>query len=51
MKFCNNDTVALVMLGLICLCGVFMGMENLCAAAVGAIGGYIGSRLLEEGHA
>lgn len=44
MKFIDNDTVALAALGLVCLCGVFFRMENLCAAAVGAIGGYIGSR-------
>lgn len=38
MKFCNNDTVSLGSLALICL----------CAAAVGALGGYIGSRIQED---
>lgn len=44
MKFINNDTIALLALGLVCLCGVFLRMENICAASVGAIGGYIGSK-------
>ncbi len=44
--FFDNDTVALLALGLTCICGVFMGQESLCAAAIGAIGGYIGSRLI-----
>lgn len=48
MKFCNNDTVALGSLALICMCGVFLGMDSLCAAAVGAIGGYIGSRIQDQ---
>lgn len=43
MNFINNDTVALVSLALIAACGVFLGMESLCAAAIGAIGGYIGA--------
>lgn len=41
--FFDNDTVALLALGLTCICGVFMGQESLCAAA---IGGYIGSRVM-----
>ncbi|MGI6180845.1 MAG: hypothetical protein ACOYIE_02055 [Agathobaculum sp.] len=44
--FFDNDTVALLALGLTCICGVFMGQESLCAAAIGAIGGYIGSHLI-----
>ncbi len=50
MKFMDNDTIALAALGVICICGVFLHMENLCAAAVGAIGGYIGSRVATDGR-
>ncbi len=50
MRFVDNDTVALAALGVICICGVFLRMESLCAAAVGAIGGYIGSRVIADGR-
>lgn len=45
MRFFDNDTVALGALGIVCLCAVFMRMENLCAAAVGALGGYLGCKV------
>ena len=44
-RFCDNDTVALAALGVVCLYAVFMGMESLCSAAVGAIGGYLGCKV------
>ena len=31
-RFCDNDTVALAALGVVCLCAVFMQMESLCSA-------------------
>lgn len=44
MRFFDNDTIALAALGIVCLSAVFMRMENLSAAAVGAIGGYLGCK-------
>lgn len=48
MNFVDNDTVALTVLGIACVIAILMGLENLGAAAVGAIGGYIGGKAAQK---
>lgn len=48
MNFIDNDTVALTVLGIACIAGILMGLENLGAAAIGAIGGYIGGKAVRS---
>lgn len=50
MKFewIDNDTIALGGLVLIATCGLFTGYETIVSATVGAIGGFIGSKLMNN---
>jgi hypothetical protein len=48
MKFINNDTVALVFLGAVAVIGVLTKQETIATAGLGAIGGFIGSKAIEE---
>ena len=48
MKFINNDTIALVFLGAVAIIGTLSHMETVVTASLGAIGGYIGSKALED---
>lgn len=42
----NNDTIALIALLAICATAVCFGAETIASVAVGAVGGYIGSKTL-----
>lgn len=44
VKFINNDTIAVAGLILVALISIFMGIETIASACIGAIGGYIGSK-------
>lgn len=47
-KFINNDTIALMFLGLVAVIGVMTKQETIATAGLGAIGGYIGSKALNN---
>lgn len=46
MRDFNNDTIALTFLGLTALFALFMGSDSGVNVALGAIGGYIGSKTI-----
>lgn len=50
MKFewIGNDTLAIAGLVVIATCGLFTGHETIVSASVGAIGGFVGSKLLAD---
>lgn len=50
MKFewIDNDTIAIMGLILVATCGLFTGYETVVSATVGAIGGFVGSKLLNS---
>lgn len=48
LDFINNDTVALVFLGAVAVAGVVTKQDTVTTAALGAIGGYIGSKSVER---
>ncbi len=47
-NFIDNDSIALVGLIVIAVTGLFFQMEGVTAAAVGAVSGFIGSRVLHD---
>lgn len=47
-KFINNDTVALVFLGAVAIIRVWTKQETIATAGLSAIGGYIGSKALNN---
>lgn len=44
----NNDTVALFVLGIVAIIGAVTMQGEVVAAAIGAVGGYIGSKASEK---
>lgn len=48
LEWLNNDTIALIGLVLIACGGLVTGIESVVSVAVGAIGGFIGSKVLSE---
>ena len=46
--FINNDTIALGFLGAVAIIGVITKQETIVTAALGAVGGYIGSKTIEN---
>ena len=49
MKFINNDTVALLFLGLIGVISVLLKADiAVTTGIIGAIGGYIGSKAIDK---
>lgn len=44
LSFFNNDTIAVTGLVLVAIGGIIFGQESVTSVAVGAIGGYIGSK-------
>lgn len=47
-KFIDNDTVALIFLGVVAVIGVITKQETVVTAGLGAIGGFIGSKALDK---
>ena len=47
-KFTDNDTVAIVFLGTIAIVGLIMKEPSVANTALGAIGGYVGSQVLNK---
>ena len=48
VSFINNDTIALCFIGSVALAGVYIASENITLSALGAIGGFIGSRVISK---
>lgn len=48
MNFFGNDTIALLFLGLIAIFGLFFNNGDAVNIALGAIGGYIGSKVVDN---
>lgn len=47
-NFLGNDTIAISGLVIIAIVGLIVGIDNVTSVAVGAIGGYIGGKTLDE---
>lgn len=46
LDWISNDTIALLGLIVIAFASIFCGGENITSVAIGAIGGFIGSKVL-----
>ncbi len=48
----NNDTLAILVIGIITLCAIFVltdNAESVITGVVGVLGGYLGAKTLENG--